>query len=243
MAGLAGSKSGSHRIKPAVDLSPIQPEESFKLKAYAALKSAIMKMDIYATREPVMLDEREISDRIGVSRTPVREAVAMLEQDGFLRAVPRRGILVVKRNKREIIEMVQAWAALESMAVRLLTQSATDIEIARLRDLMRAFGEDHRPDEHLTDYSSANIEFHQTIIGLAKSAVLAGMTDNLLLHVRGIRALTIGRHDRAKRSIEDHLAIIDAIEKRDTERAERLSREHTLGLAAYVEAHGDELFG
>ena len=50
-------------------------------------------------------------------------------------------------------------------------------------------------------------------------------------------------YDRAKRSIEDHLAIIGAIEKRDTDKAERLSRDHTLGLAAYVEAHGDELFG
>ncbi len=243
MGGTTGTKGGTARAKPEVILSRIQPEESFKLKAYAALKAAIMKMDIYGTPDPVMLDEREISERIGVSRTPIREAVAMLEQDGFLRAVPRRGILVVKRNKREIIEMVQAWAALESMAVRLLTQSASNEEIARLRDLMRAFGDDHRPDEHLTDYSSANLEFHQTIIGLAKSTVLADMTDNLLLHVRGIRALTIGRHDRAKRSIADHLAIIDAIEKRDTERAERLSREHTLGLAAYVEAHGDEIFG
>ena len=151
--------------------------------------------------------------------------------------------LVIKRNKREIIEMVQAWAALESMAVRLLVKSASDREIARLRDLMRDFGDDRRPDENLSDYSAANLEFHQAIIRLSKSTVLADMTDNLLLHVRGIRALTIGRHDRAKRSIADHLAIIDAIEKRDTERAERLSREHTLGLAAYVEAHGDELFG
>lgn len=243
MGGPAGAKGRTQRVKPEFVLSRIQPEESFKLKAYAALKAAIVKMDIYSTPKPVMLGEREISERIGVSRTPVREAVAMLEQDGFLRAVPRRGILVVKRNKREIIEMVQAWAALESMAVRLLTQSASNAEIGRLRNLMRGFGDDHRPDEHLTDYSSANLKFHQTIIGLAKSNVLSDMTDNLLMHVRGIRALTIGRHDRAKRSIVDHLAIIDAIEKRDTERAERLSREHTLGLATYVETYGDELFG
>ena len=243
MAGPVGTKNATQRARPEMVLARVQPEETYKLKAYAALKEAIVKMDIYSTREPVMLDEREISEKIGVSRTPVREAVAMLEQDGFVRSLPRRGILVIKRNKREIIEMVQAWAALESMAVRLLVKSASDREIARLRDLMRDFGDDRRPDENLSDYSAANLEFHQAIIRLSKSTVLADMTDNLLLHVRGIRALTIGRHDRAKRSIADHLAIIDAIEKRDTERAERLSREHTLGLAAYVEAHGDELFG
>jgi DNA-binding GntR family transcriptional regulator len=231
------------KIKPDVALPRIQPEESFKIKAYAALKDAIVKMDLYATREPIMLDEREISDRIGVSRTPIREAVAMLEQDGFLRTLPRRGILVVRKTKREIIEMIQAWAALESMAVRLTIQSAGDDEISALRRLMEGFGADHRPTQHLSEYSAANIEFHQTIIRLSKSAVLADMTDNLLLHVRGIRALTIGRDDRARRSIRDHRAIIEAIERRDVELAERLSREHTLGLAAYVEAHGDELFG
>jgi DNA-binding GntR family transcriptional regulator len=68
------------------------------------------------------------------------------------------------------------------------------------------------------------------------------MTQNLLLHVRGIRQITIGRDDRATRSIEDHLAIIEAIEKRDTELAERLSRDHTLGLAAYVDEHGEGIF-
>ncbi len=63
-----------------------------------------------------------------------------------------------------------------------------------------------------------------------------------LLHVRGIRQITIGRDNRAERSIQDHLGIIGAIEQRDTERAERLSREHTLGLAAYVEQYGDRFF-
>ena len=239
----ARARAGGRRAAIAVSLPRIRREESFKTKAYAALKRAILKMDIYATPDPVMLDEREISERVGVSRTPIREAVAMLERDGFVRVLPRRGILVVKKNKREIIEMVQAWAALESMAVRLLIQTASDAEIGGLRDLMREFGERRRPGDNVSDYSNANIQFHQMIIGLSKSGVLADMTDNLLLHVRGIRALTIGRHDRAKRSIEDHLAIIGAIEKRDTDKAERLSRDHTLGLAAYVEAHGDELFG
>ena len=64
-----------------------------------------------------------------------------------------------------------------------------------------------------------------------------------LLHVRGIRQLTIGRDNRAQRSIEDHHGIIAALERRETELAERLSREHTLRLAAYVDEHGDELFG
>ena len=69
----------------------IAPEASFKNKAYDALKEAILKMDIYTNPEPVMLDERARSEHLGVSLTPIREAIAMLEQDGFVKtgAAPR----------------------------------------------------------------------------------------------------------------------------------------------------------
>jgi DNA-binding GntR family transcriptional regulator len=221
--------------------SPIQAGESFKSKVYVALKDAIMKMDIYAASGPVMLDERELSERLGVSRTPIREAVAMLEQDGFLRTVPRRGILVVRKTQREIIEMVQAWAALESMAVRLVVQMPHP-DIAPLRQIFADFSVNHRPTEHLNEYSHANIAFHQAIIRMSGSRVLFEMTENLLLHVRGIRQLMISRRDRAEHSLEDHLAIITAIEKREVEDAVRLSRDHTLGLAALVEEYGTDLF-
>ena len=68
------------------------------------------------------------------------------------------------------------------------------------------------------------------------------MTNDILLHVRGYRQLTIGRKDRTATSLPEHLGIIEALEARDTELAEKRARDHTLGLAAYVEAHGQELF-
>jgi DNA-binding GntR family transcriptional regulator len=219
----------------------IRAEESFKNKVYTALKEAIIRMDVYSDPDPVMLDERELSERLGVSRTPIREAVAMLEQDGFLRTVPRRGILVVRKTQREIVEMVQAWAALESMAVRLISMNPR-ADVGALRQIFEEFSANHKPSEHINEYSSANIAFHQAIIRMSGSQVLADMTENLLLHVRGIRQLMISKHDRAERSFEEHLAIITALEKRETEEAVRLSRDHTLGLATVVEEQGTELF-
>jgi DNA-binding GntR family transcriptional regulator len=218
------------------------PEETFKTKAYAALKQAIINMDIYSSTEPRWVDERQLSERLGVSRTPVREAIAMLEQEGFVRSVPRKGIMVLRKTQREVVEMIQAWAALESMAARLVTQIASDIEIGGLRHIFASFNEGHRPEDHVSEYSSANIMFHQTVIRLSGSSVLSRLTDNLLLHVRGIRQITIGRGDRTKNSIRDHLAIIDALERRDTAAAEQLSRQHTLGLATYVEEHSQGIF-
>jgi DNA-binding GntR family transcriptional regulator len=218
------------------------PEETFKTKAYAALKQAIINMDIYSSTEPRWVDERQLSERLGVSRTPVREAIAMLEQEGFVRSVPRKGIMVLRKTQREVVEMVQAWAALESMAARLVTQIASDHDIGGLRHIFAGFNEGHRPEDHVSEYSSANIMFHQTVIRLSGSSVLSSLTDNLLLHVRGIRQITIGRGDRTKNSIRDHLAIIDALERRDTDAAEQLSRQHTLGLATYVEEHSQGIF-
>jgi DNA-binding GntR family transcriptional regulator len=85
------------------------------------------------------------------------------------------------------------------------------------------------------EYSDANIKFHQAIISLGKCALITRMTDDLFYHVRAIRQRTIGEADRAKRSIVDHKEIVAALEARDTERAERLVRDHTLKLRDHVE--------
>ena len=219
---------------------------SFRKEAYAALKRAITAMDIYDHPQEIRLDERRLSDGLGVSRTPIREAMTLLEQEGFVRTRPRRGIFVVRKSKREIVEMITVMAALESMAARLAAERAADGEIAelhRLMDRFRAWEPAIRRSEtdSLGDYSDANIAFHQAIIKMSGCTLLAEMTENLFIHMRAIRKITIHQENRAARSIIDHMKIIEAIERRDPELAERLAREHALGLAAHVERHGDFL--
>ncbi|HEV3428344.1 MAG TPA: GntR family transcriptional regulator [Paraburkholderia sp.] len=221
-------------------LQPINASLSLRDQAYAMLRQAIADADIYQSREEIRLDERVLSETLGVSRTPVREAMTLLEQEGFLRMVPRRGIYIVRKNKREIVEMIQMWAALESMAARLATLHATDEEIARLRHMFDAF-RDSTPAEHIAEYSDANIAFHQAIVELSKSQIILDTIKNIFVHVRAIRRMTISQSDRASRSIVDHLRIIEALEKRDTELAERLVRQHSLDLAVFVEKNCDFL--
>jgi DNA-binding GntR family transcriptional regulator len=221
-------------------LQPIGNSASLRDQAYALLRQAIADADIYASSEEIRLDERALSESLGVSRTPVREAMTLLEQEGFLRMVPRRGIYIVRKSKREIVEMIQMWAALESMAARLATLHASDEEIARLRHMFDQF-RDSTPAEHIAEYSDANIAFHQSIVELSKSQIILDTIKNIFIHVRAIRRMTISQSDRASRSIVDHLRIIEALEKRDTELAERLVRDHSLGLAAFVEANCDFL--
>jgi DNA-binding GntR family transcriptional regulator len=132
--------------------------------------------------------------------------------------------------------MIEVWAALESLAARLVTQHAPDAEIATLRHLFDQF-QSESPEGHLDEYSDANIKFHQAIIRMSGNQLIVDMTENLFIHVRAIRQVTIGQDNRAARSIVDHMKIIEALERRDTELAEKLSRQHTLDLAAHVERY------
>jgi DNA-binding GntR family transcriptional regulator len=223
-----------------IAVPPLEDTSTFADRAYTALRDVILSLDIYNRSGEVRLDERQLASDLGISRTPVREAMVQLEREGFVRAVPRRGIYVVRKTKREVTELITAWAALECMAARLITQNATDQEIAGLRAMFATF-ENGRLHAKLDEYSEVNIEFHQTIIRMSGNQVLIDLAANLFAHMRMIRRKTIGESDRADRSISDHMNIIRAIEARDTARAEALVRDHALGLAEHVTRHADYL--
>src|ERR1700758_5328525 len=227
--------AGTTRTVGSLALAPLN-SVSLRDQAYALLKDAIASTDIYSQRQQLRLDERELMQALGVSRTPIREALSILEQEGFVRTLPRRGIFIVRKSKREISEMIQLWAALESMAARLATLRASDAEIGKLRHLFDEF-QNSPPAEHIGEYSDANIAFHQMIIRLGGSQLITDATKNLFIHVRAIRRATISQDNRAARSIIEHLKIIEALERRDTELAERLTRQHTLDLAAHVDRY------
>ncbi len=223
-----------------LDMPRLDTGTTFRKEAYAALKRAITAMNIYDHPREIRLDERRLSEGLGVSRTPIREAMTLLEQEGFVRTRPRRGIFVVRKTKHEIVEIITVMAALEGMAARRATERAAAADIAELHGLMDDFCNGNS-GERLAEYSDANIAFHQAIIRMSGCALLAEMTENLFIHMRAIRKITIHQDNRAARSIIDHMRIIEALERRDAELAERLAREHTLGLAAHVEQHGDFL--
>jgi DNA-binding GntR family transcriptional regulator len=233
-------RSNPPESTPRLAIEPIDTSFSFKNKAYAALKNVIVSMDVYRSRQDIRLDERQLAQDFGVSRTPVREAMAQLEREGFVRSVPRRGIYVVRKTKTEVIEMITAWAALESMAARLITEHASKEDIVSLRQMFATF-EDGALRAHLDEYSEANIEFHQSIIRMSGNSVLISLAENLFTHMRMIRRKTIVEKDRVERSIRDHMNIIEALEARDTARAEELVRNHALGLAEHVAKYADYL--
>jgi DNA-binding GntR family transcriptional regulator len=146
---------------------------------------------------------------------------------------------VVRKSKREIVEMITVWAAIESMSARLAAGHVTDADLRELRGHVEAFQDD--PSGQIGEYSEANMAFHKAIIRMGGVELMTSLTDTLFIHMRAVRAVTMTQDNRARRSIIDHRAIIAALAAHDADLAERLVREHTMGLAAHVEQHGDFL--
>ncbi len=226
--------------KTQIKLRPVAASYSLKDHIYPVLKSAIMDMDIYSADTNLRLDERELAEQLQISRTPIREALARLEQEGFVEIRPRKGVYVRPKTLPEVLEIVVVWAALESMAARLVTRVASDREIATLRKLgVKHSADSKRAD--LEEYSEANIKFHQRILELSGCTLLSETADPLLQHMHAVRRRAMREKDRISRSVVDHMAIIEAIENRESELAAMLVRDHTMKLHDHIKTTWQEL--
>ena len=224
-----------------VKLKPLSTNPGLREQVYSALRNAISEMDIYSGPNAPKLDERKLAEDMGVSRTPIREAITRLEQEGLVETIPRKGTFVVRKTKKQIIEIIHVWAALEGMAARMATERASDTEIASMRRLFSTFDDGDEAQAHIDEYSENNISFHQRLIELGKCELLTEITDTLFIHMRAIRRKTIAERNRATESVIDHMRIIEALEARDAQRAERLVEEHAMYLATHVEQYVDYL--
>src|SRR3546814_15649101 len=182
------------------DFKPVANIVSLKGNIYWTLREGIAPMNIYADDAQWKLDERQLAEQLGISRTPSREALARLEQEGLVTVIPRRGVFIVRKTRKEILEMITLWAALESMACRLITERASDEDIASLRKIFTSFENGH-VQAHIDEYSDRNIAFHQKILELSGCGLLRETADRLFLHMKGIRARTISDLERATRPL------------------------------------------
>lgn len=214
-------------------LQPIVSDQTLKERVYVQLHQAIGDMNIYQNEADLRLDERSMAEQLKVSRTPLREALTRLENDGLIEIKPRKGVFVVRKTLDEILEMIVAWAALESMAARLAAECATKADIRNLRKHALRHSESSAHAD-LSEYSDANIRFHQMILEMSGCSLLAEMAEGLFVHMHSVRRRALEENDRAARSVVDHLGIIEALESRDADLAARLVREHTMRLHNHV---------
>jgi DNA-binding GntR family transcriptional regulator len=208
------------------DARPVSSDE-----VYQSIRSRILSM-VSTLDEPVRLREEDVAQELGVSRTPVREALKRLGQEGLLSLQPRRGAVLMPVTPKEYTDWLKLRSELEAFAASEAAFNATKRDVDELRAIFAPFNEAnlaHRAD----DYAVANVAFHAALIRLADNLVLEKIW-NSFGHSQMLRSKTIQRLNRSRESLQEHLAIIDAIDARNPELASRLAKEHALELLAQV---------
>lgn len=217
-----------------LNIKKIRPPLSLSEKAYSAIKESLLKTDWAQMSEDDRIDERGLAEKLGISRTPLREAVNRLVMEGFLKVVPRRGIYVVKKSKKEIIEILLVRAALEGMAARLAAENITEREIEMMKGFFAPFDLSNMKDQ-FSKYADANFGFHELVLKTSRCGKLIDLAYTLYDHIRWIRFRALSFEERLETIHKEHMQIIDALEMKDPDRAEKRSRAHIEGLARYIE--------
>lgn len=168
------------------------------------------------------LRETDLADRLGISRTPVREAIRQLETDGLVIHLPRQGATIRSLDHAEVVELYEMRAVLEGTAARLAARAASDIELAELAalnaELERApVGDAAR---------ELNRVFHRTLIDAARNRFLIKSMSALQKTLLILGPTTLGDPDRARRAVTEHAAVLAALQSRDGAGAEAAMRAH-----------------
>jgi len=188
------------------------------------LRQAIVRGDI---SPGARLVENRIAEAMGISRTPVREAIHKLEREGLLRKLPRGGFTVVSLSREEIEETIGIRCALESYAVRLAAMNHKKEELAPLERKIDEF-QKYLDEGRMDVLPRINTEFHNLLYGLCRSPKLIKMISDLRDQIYRARRIILNVEPMAKVSNRDHRRMLNAIRRRDTEKAESLVREHIL---------------
>ncbi|WP_235715419.1 GntR family transcriptional regulator [Halalkalibacter wakoensis] len=195
---------------------------SYTDQVYRELKMSILMGKI----EPGdFLQERAIAEQLGVSRTPVREALKRLEFEGWLETIPWKGVIVRDIDKQDVIEVLQCRLANEIFMIKLITTNITDEQLHDLKSIyerMKASLKEEKAEEFIEE----DRRFHMYLVQLTNNSRLIQFIDNLSDHMLrlGIRAIT--RESRALETLEEHEQLIHALEKRSVDEAVKAMEHH-----------------
>lgn len=179
------------------------------------------------------LDEQDLADRFGASRTPVREALRQLSVSGLVEMRPHRGGVVARLTSEQIMDMFETSAEIEAMCVRLATYRMTPLErshLLELHELSRTLVE--RGD--IDRYDAFNTSFHEAIYGATHNSFMAEQALTIRARLKSFRRTQLRHSDRIVRSREEHDGIMVAIAQGDGEEASRRMRAHMLNAASAI---------
>lgn len=201
-----------------------------KLDSYKPLREVVSE----ALRESIVsgtlkpgerLMEIQLAEELGVSRTPVREAIRRLELEGFLVMVPRRGTYVSDLTIKDINEVFEIRTALDVLAAGLAAERITEEELEQMERLLVQIGE-HIDRREADQIVQADGEFHDILYRASRNDRLVGIINNLREQFTRFRTISMAYPGRIKNTLEEHRRLVEAIAQRNPDMAQQAAREH-----------------
>ena len=202
--------------------------------AYEQLKEMIITGEV-SHDKPIV--ERSISKKLNMSRTPIKHALSRLQQEGLIRVVPRHGVFPVVITYSEYKHILEIREVLEGLAARLAVDHFSNANLSELRLIFENLGNirDIKKVSH-KKFALANVAFHRKILHTSNNPKLIETVNSLYDHLSLVRLKTIELTGRRNRSVDEHEAILKALEQREADHAEMAMRSHIRAIKKDIEA-------
>ena len=203
----------------SVNLDSYKPLRELVLEA---IREAI-KNGTLQPRERLM--EIQLADDLGVSRTPVREALRKLEQEGFIVMVPRKGAYVSDLSMKDVADVFEIRAALEGLAGALAAERITDEELELMERMLVEKGEAINQND-IDKLVEADTKFHEAMYMASRNERLSTIISNLREQIQRFRLTSLSVPGRREDSLKEHRQLLESIQSRDIQLARQLAQEH-----------------
>lgn len=202
-------------------------DQSLRGRVFRRLRNDILS-GVY--KEHDELRETTIGEELGVSRTPVREALRQLELEGLVTIVPNKGAYVTGISKKDVHDIYKIRSMLEGMCARWATRYITSEQIGELEEviLLSEFHLKRKNEEKAVQVSELDGKFHKVLYEASNSRILEHVLSDFHKYVQMARTHSVESRERAEKSIEEHRAILEAIKGKDEDQAERLANAHVM---------------
>jgi DNA-binding GntR family transcriptional regulator len=212
-----------------VPMRPIR-KESLGSRVFEQIKGMILRGEIPPGKRII---ENELADSMGISRTPVREALHKLQAEGFLNPLPKGGYIVRGLTVSEVEETFDIRSILESFAAHLAAIRYSEEELIPLEEKIEEF-QRSLDKGNLRELTRINTDFHELLYALSRSPRLIKMINDLRAEIFLLRKVMLNSMDMARLSNKDHREMVKAIRKREAKKVESLVREHILRGKKFV---------
>lgn len=206
-------------------------DRSLRGRVFQKLREDILS-GVYKERDE--LREITLGEELGVSRTPVREALRQLELEGLVTIVPNKGAYVTGITPKDVHDIYKIRSMLEGLCARWATEHITDRQIEELEEiiLLSEFHLQKKSGEKAEQVSELDGKFHRVLYEASNSRILEHVLSDFHKYVQMARTMSVGAKERALRSIEEHREILEAIKAKDADKAEELANGHIMKVMA-----------